>query len=198
MGITACSNSTKNTPPPPTATKSPGPTSYQFVLAKSLGRGIVEAADWAPDGSSFALATSVQVDIYDARTFEISATLDTKQWSKTIAYSPDSRLLAVGDENGIIQIWDVASRKLLHKLVPTGKQALYSDVILTFSSDSRLLVSSLYQTLYLWDVGTGSLLDSFPGYLDQIFSLAISPDGKMLVATGYDKIYVRNISTKKL
>ncbi|MGB8984496.1 MAG: hypothetical protein WCC12_21700, partial [Anaerolineales bacterium] len=198
VSIAGCSNAVTKTPSSTTSTKPSEPTAYQLVLEKSLGRGIAEAADWAPDGSSFALATSVQVDIYDAQTFEVSTTLDTKQWSKTIAYSPDSRLLAVGDENGIIQIWDVASRKLLHKLIPTGKQALYSDVLLTFSSDGRLLVSSLYQTLYLWDVSTGILLDSFPGYLDRIFSLAISPDGKTLVATGYDKLYVRDISTKKL
>jgi WD40 repeat protein len=196
--IAACSNGATKTPPPPTSTKSSEPTSYQFVLEKSLGKGIAEAADWAPDGSSFALATSVQVDLYDAKTLEILATLDTKQWNKVIAYSPDSRLLAVGDKNGTIQIWDVASRKLLHKLIPTGKQVLYSNVELAFSPDSKQLVSSLYQALYLWDLDTGALLNSFPGYLDEIESVAISPGGKVVVATGYRTLFVRDTSTKKL
>lgn len=141
VSIVGCSNAVTKTPPSATPAKPSEPTSYQFVLEKSLGRGIVEAADWAPDGSSFALATSVQVDIYDAQTFKVMATLDTEQWSKAIAYSPDSRLLAIGEKNGAVQIWDVASRKLLHKLIPTGKQVLYYDIVLAFSPDATSRVS---------------------------------------------------------
>ncbi len=199
VSITACSNSTTKTPPPATATKSPGPTSYQFVLEKSLGRGIVEAADWAPDGSSLALATSVQVDIYDARTFEIVATLDTKQWTKVIAYSLDSRMLAAGSEDGTIQMWDTASRKLVHKLIPSEKHLFdWRDPVLAFSHDSQRLVSAFDQTLYLWDVNTGELLDSFPGHMDGIYKVAISPDGKTVIAAGSSTLHVRDVSTREL
>ncbi len=199
VSTAGCSNVATKTPSPATATKSSKPTSYQFVLEKSLGRGIVEAADWAPDGSSFALATSVQVDIYDARTFEIVATLDTKQWTKVIAYSSDTRLLAAGSEDGAIQIWDVASRELVHKLIPSEKYLFdWRDPVLAFSRDSQRLVSAFDQTLYLWDVNTGELLDSFPGHMDGIYEVAISPDGKIVIAAGSSTLHVRDVSTREL
>jgi WD40 repeat protein len=174
LSIVACSQSTTKTPRPSTSTAPPESTSYQFVLEKSLGYGIAEAADWAPDGSSFALATSVQVELYDAQTLEIMATLDTGQWNNVIAYSPDSKFLAMGGKDGAVQIWDIASRKLVHKLIPNGKPVLYGrDVMLAFRADSQQLVSSLYHTIYLWDLRTGTLIDSFPGYPDEIQSVAI-------------------------
>ncbi len=199
LGIAACSNLASKTPTPITPTKLPEITSYQFVLEKSLGRGIVEAVDWAPDGNSFALATSLGVDVYDAETLVIAQTFATEQWNEVIAYSPDSKLLAVAAADGKIQLWDIASRTLIHKLTPTGIHPMYGNPpVLVFSSDGQILASSLYQTLYLWDLNTGELLDSFPGYVDGIYNVAFSPDGKFLLAAGHNQIYVRNVSTGDL
>ncbi len=199
VGITACSNSPTKTLSPATATKSPGPTSYQFVLEKSLGRGIVEAADWAPDGSSFALATSVGIDIYDAQTLELTKSLETGQWSESITYSPNSKHLAIAAADGTIQVWDLASQKLIHKLAPIGIHPTYAaPPVLVFGRDGQTLISSLYQTLYLWDLATGELRDFFPGYVDGIQSLVLSPDGNYLIVTGRRQIYVRNVSTRDL
>jgi len=86
---------------------------YQFTLEKEFGNGIVEAADWAPAGSTFALATSLQVDIYDPQSFEIITTLDTGQSNQEIAYSPDSKLLAMEGDNKAIQLWDIQSEQLI-------------------------------------------------------------------------------------
>ena len=192
--IAACSNLASKTPTPITPTKLPEITSYQFVLEKSLGRGIVEAVDWAPDGNSFALATSLGVDVYDAETLEIAQTFATEQWNEVIAYSPDSKLLAVAAADGKIQVWDITSRRLIYKLTPTGIHPMYGNPpVLVFSHDGQILASSLYQTLYLWDLNTGELLDSFPGYVDGIYSVAFSPDGKFLLAAGHNQIYVRSV-----
>ena len=197
--IAACSNAASETPPPPTFTTTPESTSYQFVLEKSLGHGIAEAADWAPDGSSFSVATSLGVDVYDAETLEIAQTFATEQWNQVIAYSPDSKFLAVAAGDGKIQVWDIASRELIHKLTPTGIHPMYGNPpALAFSHDGQILVSTFYQTLYVWDLVTGRLLDSFPGYVDGIYSVAFSPDGKFLLATGHNQIYVRSISTGNL
>ena len=142
----------------PTRTSEAGP--YQFHLDQSFGRGSVEAVSWAPDGNSFALATSIQVDLYDAKTLDIVATLDTRQWNKTIAYSPDSQLVAVGDEEGTIQIWDLNARKLIHTLTPTDLQPGYTNgPVFAFSADGQTLVSAFNQSVYLWNLQTGKLID---------------------------------------
>ena len=172
---------------------------YNFSLEKNFGKGIVEAADWAPDGGSFALATSVQVDIFDAQALEVIITIDTGQWNKSITYSPDGKLLAVGEDDGTIQIWDLQSQKLIRTFTSTDSQLYYgSEATISFSGDGQKLVSVLDQTLWIWDMSTGALLDSFPGHMGGIGSVAISPDKNIVLAAGSGGIYVRDLSTREL
>jgi hypothetical protein len=85
FGFTACLQKSINTnhltPPAKTQPTSISNPFYQFNLKQSFGNGIVEAVDWAPDGSTFALATSLKVDLYSAETLEAVTTLDTGQWN---------------------------------------------------------------------------------------------------------------------
>lgn len=172
---------------------------YQFKLKNEFGSGIVEAADWAPDGSTFALATSLGVDIYDSQTLEIITTLETGQWNQEIEYSPDGKYLAVGGEENIIQLWDLQTKELLHSFEAAGPEPYYGNYLsFSFSIDGRNLVSAQYQTVHLWDVTTGDLLDSFPGHIGGIGSVALSPDGKTIVASGAQSIFVRDISSREL
>ena len=172
---------------------------YNFSLEKNFGKGIVEAADWAPDGGSFALATSVQVDIFDAQALEVIITIDTGQWNKSITYSPDGKLLAVGEDDGTIQIWDLQSQKLIRTFTSTDSQLYYgSEATISFSGDGQKLVSVLDQTLWIWDMSTGALLDSFPGHMGGIGSVAISPDKNIVLAAGSGGIYVRDLYTREL
>src|SRR5258706_891536 len=200
MGCSALLQHAKTRTPNPAATVASTNTTYQISLEKNFGRGIVESVAWAPDGNSFALATSTEVDMYDAQTLEIVATLDTnKQWNKELAYSPNGRLLAVGGEKGTIQIWDPNSRKLIFTLRPIGSQPGYNtESEFSFSADGQQLVSGFNQSLSLWDLKTGTLVDSFPGYLNGVNQVAISPDGKVVLAAGGRTVSVRTVSSREL
>ena len=170
---------------------------YQFELKDEFGSGVVEAADWAPDGSTFALATSLGVDIYDSQSLEIITTLETGQWNQEIEYSPDGKYLAIGGED--IQLWDIQTKELLHSFAATGPEPYYDKYLsFSFSKDGRKLVSAQYHTVHLWDVTNGDLLDSFPGHIGGIGSVELSPDGKTIVAAGEQSIYVRDISSREL
>src|SRR5690606_17082505 len=102
---------------------------YQFKLEKEFGSGIVESADWAPDGSTFALATSLGVDIHDAQSLETITTLETSQWNQEIEYSPDGKYLAVGGDENIIQLWDLQTKELLHSFVAAGPEPYYGNYL---------------------------------------------------------------------
>ena len=60
------------------------------------------------------------------------------------------------------------------------------------------MVSAHYQTVYLWDVSSGDMLDLFPGYINGVDSVALSPDGKTIVAAGTRGIFVRDVSSREL
>jgi WD40 repeat protein len=111
---------------------------------------------------------------------------DTLSQILSVAFSPDGKLLATGDVNHEIHVWQVE----------TGKQLLNCKVnegwvwSVAFSPDGRFLASSANRTVNLWDVQTGECIMGFKGYSDRVFSLAFSPDSRLL-ASGSEDHWVR-------
>lgn len=59
---------------------------------------------------------------------------------------------------------------------------------LVFNSDSTLLYSASYdQTIRIWDIKTGTLLQTLEGHTDRVTSLSIHPNGKLLLSGSDDK-----------
>ena len=101
-----------------------------------------------------------------------------------VAFSPDGKTLAMASREGNVQLWDVATGKLLETL--KGHSSAVRAVV--FSPDGRTLASgSSDQTVRLWNVETRrELMQLDPGSVElgQVQTLAFSPDGKQLLAGG--------------
>ena len=58
---------------------------------------------------------------------------------------------------------------------------------MAFSPDGKTLASGSYDnTVRLWDVESGQLINTLTGHTDYVFSLAFSPDGKILASSSRD------------
>ena len=98
----------------------------------------------------------------------------------SVAFSPDGKLLAMGDTNGEINLWQLPETQLLIRI--KGHASLVFSVV--FSPDSRMLASgSADGTVKLWDCSTGQCLKVLQGHIGNAWSVAFSPDGHNL-ATG--------------
>jgi WD40 repeat protein len=100
-------------------------------------------------------------------------------WPETVeavAFSPDGALLATGDSNGVIVVWDVALRKQVR-----GFSVDEPVRCLAFARSGKLLAANGKKAaVSIWEVATGSEVASFAG--DGIRCLAFSPDWRWLAA----------------
>jgi WD40 repeat protein len=102
-----------------------------------------------------------------------------------IAFSPDGSLLAAGDVDKKIKLFDVKSAKTIRTLSDVGTTVLS----LAFSPDgSRLASAGKENVIRLWDVKTGQLLKTLDGHTLAVSDVAFAPDGSLLASSGYDKL----------
>jgi|GEM_PF-1000369 len=96
-----------------------------------------------------------------------------------MAFSPDGSLLALGDDDGTVSLWDVKAKEEKHE-IQQGEQGVKS---LVFAPNGKFLVTSDFQgQIKLWDVESGKNLRSIP--ISGVRHVAISPDSKTLVSAG--------------
>ena len=147
-----------------------------------LGKGKINDVKYSPDGSQRAVASSIGIWIYDTHTGK-ELVLLTGHTGRvlSIAYSPDSLILASGSEDKTIRLWDTHTGA--HKFTLTKHKE--SVTTLAFSPDGNRLVSgSAGGTVHVWDVHTGDHKSTPPKQKESITVLAFSPDGGMFASGG--------------
>ena len=168
-----------------------------------LGRGTVEAVQYAPNGTRLAVGGSAGLWLYD-QAYEVEFLLtgespptpptipQGRRNVRSVAFSPDSQTLASvsadhtelwGD--GTVHLWDLATGTLQHTLQGHGLDEVWS---VAFSPDGRTLASAGGdRTIRLWDVATGTHRHALQGHTGWIFhEMAFSPDGTTLASGSMD------------
>lgn len=141
----------------------------------------VSVVAFSPDGTMLASGSfDNTVKLWDVASGSEVRTLIGQALVYSMAIAPNGKILASasGYPDYSVRLWDIASGSELHTLSGHTQQALG----LTFSPDSKLLISGSGDGTKLWDVASGQELRTLS---TTWLSTAFSPDGKLL-AIGFE------------
>ncbi len=167
----------------------------------------VSSVAFSPDGQTLAAGTIAGVQLWDISTGQPvgeplvhqtdPAKSVTPAWSHrglvgssgyvtSVAFSPDGKIVGSGNDDGTIDLWDLATRRPIGKAL-AGHRASVTSV--SFSPDGRILASgSEDETVRLWNVATQEPVDEpLTGHRQPVTSVAFSSDGKTLASASADK-----------
>ncbi|KAF3883850.1 MULTISPECIES: WD40 domain-containing protein [Nostocales] len=100
------------------------------------------------------------------------------------AFSPDGQLLATGDTDCNVRLWEVETGRLL--LICQGHTNWVRFVV--FSPDGAILASGgADHTVKLWNVSDGVCIKTLIGHCHETFSVAFSPNGDILATASGDR-----------
>ena len=140
--------------------------------------------------------------------------------SISLKFSPDGTMLASGNLDGTLQLWDTASGEELINLIrkvdkvkilshaPPGKLYTHEPwerdnisrpTAIEFSPDGNIIViGNTNSSIQLWNIVTTELITTFTGHTSNVSRLAFSPDGNTLASGSSDgTIRFWDIETKE-
>jgi WD40 repeat protein len=146
-------------------------------LVKTLQTSARQLA-FSPDGALLAVADHYRLEIWQVADGQLLHTFIMRaEWLLTIAYSPDSEILASGSDKERIHLWRVTTGELMRVLdVPAYD--------LGFSPDGKTLASVDRDGVKVWRVADGTLLKTLSERSAGVRAVAFSPDGATLATGG--------------
>ncbi|MFI7702138.1 AAA family ATPase [Nonomuraea sp. NPDC049480] len=105
-----------------------------------------------------------------------------------LMFSPDGSMIVTADNDGVVRLWDTASRRQLGAPIVHPDQNCVVDFHAALSADGKVLATGCFMSVQFWDVPTRRPMGHPLDIGAQVWAMAFSPDGKTLAIGGYEAI----------
>ncbi len=147
-------------------------------LAMAEDFDTVLGADISADLSRVAMGgPGRRVRIYDTRSSQLIANIKKHtDWVTTLAFSPDGVLLASGDRNGGLYVWEAGTGNEFYNL--RGHEKMIGS--LAWRGDSNVVAAGSEDgTITWWEMAGGSQVKKITSH-GGVLGLGFAPDGRMI------------------
>jgi RNA polymerase sigma factor (sigma-70 family) len=160
---------------------------------------------FAPDGKALAWGGSGPVVVWDLVSDKQLVTVgETRSYAADLAFSPDSKALAVATQEPSVQLWDLATGKLVRGIDAHNNRVQGEDertrfaMAVAFSPDGKTVASAGRERIVISEAATGKELVAWAKTREWVLGLAFTPDGQTLVAAGENaKVRIYDAATGK-
>ncbi len=116
---------------------------------------------------------------------ELESLQDHSDWVRTVAFRPDGQQLASGSRDGMIKLWQPqGTRWIVQRTLRADQSDVFS---IAYSRDGQLLASGNQYGIDLWDVNSGTLLETLTDHSADVLSVMFRQDNLMLASGSYDQ-----------
>jgi WD40 repeat protein/DNA-binding winged helix-turn-helix (wHTH) protein len=150
------------------------------------------AIAFSPDNQSLATESQGNLVVWDSPTWTDAYRRAIGPSFIALSFSPDGKLLATGDNQGPVRLWQLNP---LRELAILGRHSARVKSV-AFSPDGKQIASSGDDHMInLWDVRRRRKVRTIGIHASPVLSIAFSPDGKHLISGEHDgsvRIYTRH------
>ncbi|RPI90341.1 MAG: WD40 repeat domain-containing protein [Chloroflexi bacterium] len=160
----------------------------------ALDEGLAAIGALTPDGSKLAvqileneISTNVGVWDTDTRSLLWTSRRGDAAWISSVAFHPNSKILAVGDRwIGTIDLYDANSGNVVGTLNEPDRLPDYDIAVkdIVFSNNGKLIATIISEGPLLWNVENQTAIKIEAGCISSIESIVFSPDDQFLVLAG--------------
>ena len=195
----------------------PGKSLGNLVYSTTISDTGVFGLAWSPDSTRLGVATE-SAQSWVATTGKDVVNYGSPRNASVLAvvWSPDGKLVAVTGVFQGVQVYNARTGVLLKTYPDSGQVAtghsnggyLSAQVTLSggsgagataWSPDGQLMATAFFgsygQSVQVWNISTGKLVQTYTGHADEVGSLSWSPDGTSIASSGGGRIQVWNALT---
>jgi len=102
-----------------------------------------------------------------------------------LPFSPDEKLLASGDTDGLVVIWSIGEHRRLYSI-----HAGVTTSGIEFSNDGNRLITASeddHNNLKVWDLHTGRIITALYGHRERLSAISVSPTAPLLASASWDQ-----------